>query len=154
MSQVVEVKGLKELIGKMQAFPVELAKTVSIGIAASLNVFWEKVPPYPRKPAGSRYKRKGSAGLGGSLGSGETGGAKGLEPSVYSVRKLGEGNMEGKFGTNLDYAPYVIGDTTQARQNLHWWQMLDIAIKSQGKVKEIWNGIMKKMVAFLERKGL
>lgn len=152
MSQVVEVKGLKELIGKMQAFPVELAKTVSIGMAASLNVFWENVPPYPRQKPNTKYRRTGT--LGRSLGSGETGGAKGLEPSVYTIRKLGEGNMEGKFGTNLSYAPYVIGDTTQAGQNFHWWQMRDIAYLSQGKVKEIWNGIMKKMADFLERKGL
>lgn len=151
MSQVVETKGLEELIKRMSAYPNELVKTLAVGVSASLNIFWEKVPPYPKQKQGSTYRRTGT--LGRSLGSDESGGATSGQPSIYKISKLGGGNMKGVFGTSLDYAPYVIGDTTQAQQNLHWWQMLDIGLKSTAKIKELWNGIADQLVKFLEGKG-
>lgn len=151
MSQVVEIKGLNELIERMRRYPVELVETMAVGISASLNIFWENVPPYPSQNPDSTYRRTGT--LGRSLGSDQSGGATG-EPSVYKIRQLGQGgNFEGTFGTSLDYAPYVIGDTSQAQVNLHWWQMLDVALKSSGKIKELWNNVAEKLAKFLEGKG-
>lgn len=151
MSQVAEIKGLKELISRMQAYPLQLARTLAVGVSASLNIFWENTPPYPRQKPETKYRRTGT--LGRSLGSSETGGATGQGPSVYRIRKMGEGNMEGVFGTKLDYAPYVIGDTMQAKQNSHWWRMQDIAVKSQEKIKSLWNGIAVRLANFLEGRG-
>jgi hypothetical protein len=152
MSQVAEVKGLHELIGKMTAYPQELVKTMAVGMSASLNIFWENVPPYPAARPESTYDRTGT--LGKSLGSDQSGGATG-NPSIYSIKQLGGGNFEGTFGTNLEYAPYVIGDTTQAEVHKgRWWQMQTIAAKSTDKITQLWNSIGEKLAKFLDSKGV
>jgi hypothetical protein len=149
MSQVAEIEGLKELVERMTEYPTELIKTMAVGMSASLNIFWENVPPYPSRPESS-YRRTGT--LGRSLGSDQSGGAT-SEPSVYRIRQLGGGNFEGTFGTNLDYAPYVIGDTTQAQVHSGvWWQMADVATKATPKITELWNNVAEKLARFLEGK--
>lgn len=151
MSQAAEIKGLDELLKKMQAYPTELVKVMAVGMSASLNIFWENVPPYPPPPQNSTYRRTG--GLGRSLGSDEGGGASG-NPSVYRIRRLGDGNFEGVFGTNLDYAPYVIGDTLQADVHAgRWWQMKDVAARAADRVGKLWNDIAEKLAKFLEGKN-
>jgi hypothetical protein len=151
--QSVEVTGLKELIARMQAFPVKLAQVLVVGMAASLTTFWENVPPYPPEPQDSSYRRTGL--LGRTLGSSESGGASGGQPSVFVVRKLGGGNMEGKFGTNLNYAEQVIGEGTQAAVHRgRWWTLKTVAEKATDKIKRIWIGVGDSLVNFLEGKGL
>lgn len=151
MSQIATIEGLDPLIKQMEAYPVELTKTVAIGMSASLNTYWENVPPYPAPPANSKYRRTGT--LGKSLGSGMGGGAVG-EPSIYRIKKLGAGNFEGAFGSNLEYAPYVIGDTAQAEVHQgRWWTMETIAKKANDKVMDIWSMVMEKLARFLERKN-
>ena len=152
MSQLAEVKGLRELIASMTAYPAELVKTMSVGMSASLNIFWENVPPYPPARPESTYDRTGT--LGKSLGSDQQGGATG-QPSVYRIHQLGGGNFEGTFGTNLDYAPYVIGDTTQAEVHKGvWWQMQNVAARSTEKITRLWNDIGEKLAKFLDTKGV
>ena len=148
-NSLIEVTGLDELIARMKKYPLELTKGMAATMAASLIVLWENVPPYPSPPQDSKYDRTGT--LGRSLGSSTEGGAGGGEPSVYTIRKLGEG-YEGKFGTNLDYAPYVIGDGTQSGKNSHWWTMRAIADKAGEKVNKLWQALGDKMAAFLEGK--
>ena len=149
-NSLIEVTGLDELIARMKKYPLELTKGMAATMAASLIVLWENVPPYPDEPQDSKYDRTGT--LGRSLGSGFSGGADGT-PSVYTIRKLGEG-LEGKFGSNLEYASYVIGDGTQSSRNSHWWTMRAIADKAGEKVNKLWQTLGDKMAAFLEGKGL
>lgn len=152
MSQLVEIKGLKELLSSMTKYPAELAKTVGVTMVASLNTLWENVPPYPPPPQDSTYRRTGT--LGRSLGSSQGGGASGGEPSIYRVRQLGEGNYEGVFGTNLDYAPYVIGDTTQAEVHQgRWWTMQTITQRAAEKINHLWQKAGDLLAKFLEGKG-
>lgn len=152
MSQAVEIKGLKELIDSMRRYPLELAKTTTVAMAASLNTLWENVPPYPRPPEGSKYRRTGT--LGRTLGSGQAGGTSG-EPDIYTVKQLGAGNVQGVFGTSLDYSSYVIGDTQQAAVHQgRWWTMKTIAEKSAEKINKIWQSVGDKLAAFLERKEI
>lgn len=150
MSALIETHGLDELIARMKKYPVELAKGMATTMAASLIVLWENVPAYPSPPQDSKYDRTGT--LGRSLGSDIGGGAGGGEPSIFVVRKLGEG-FEGKFGTSLEYAPHVIGDDTQATQNSHWWTMRTIAGKASEKINRLWQALGDKMAAFLEGKS-
>lgn len=152
MSQVAEIKGLNELLKQMTAYPVELVKTVGVAMSASLNVFWENVPPYPQARPESRYRRTGT--LGRSLGSDQSGGATSSSPSIYKIKHLGQGDFEGVFGTSLEYAPYVIGDTAQA--DVHkgrWWQMEDITWRAGKKINDLWNMVGDKLAAFLAMKG-
>ena len=148
---VIEVRGLKELAARMQNYPREMNKALLIGIRASLTVLHEKVPPYPPQPKDTTYRRTGT--LGRTLGSSMSGGKAG-SPSVYQIRKLGSTGIEGRFGTNLDYAPYVIGDTTQSRHMSHWWKLSKVAKDAQEKILHIWVGIAEKMAAFIDGKGL
>src|SRR3990167_2236690 len=108
MPTVIEVKGLNELIGQMDKYPQELRAVMYVGVEASLLVLNESVPPYPDRE--SDYDRTGT--LGRTLGSSEGGGTAG-QASIHEIRPLGSG-FEGRFGTNLGYAPYVIGDDEQA----------------------------------------
>lgn len=151
MSQAIEVKGLKELLGSMTKYPMELVKTVAVGMSASLNTLWENVPPYPAPPDGSTYRRTGT--LGRTLGASTSGGTTGSGPSIYKIKQLGQGNFEGVFGTNLEYSSYVIGDTQQAKVHQgRWWTIKTIAEKSADKINQIWQSVGDKLAAFLERK--
>lgn len=148
---VLEVRGLNEIIQRMQKFPDKLSKVLETGMKASLLALWEKVPPYPNPPQDSTYRRTGT--LGRTLGSSEGGGKGSATPSIYETRKLGNG-MEGKFGTNLDYAPYVIGEQSQARHMRHWWKTSKIAKDAKSKIEQVWKGIAKSLADFLDGKGL
>ena len=148
----IETKGLDELIERMKMFPSKLKQIAEIGMQATLLVLWENVPPYPRPPEDSSYRRTGT--LGRTLGSSETGGKAGSAPQTYQVRKMGSGLVEGRFGTNLGYAPYVIGDDTQAWMHKgRWWQMKNILAAAQDKINKVWNGIAQKMADFLNSSG-
>src|SRR5689334_23309717 len=106
MTSPIEVRGLDELIKRMKAYPDQLTKSVRVTMQAVLLAVWEAVPPYPPPPEGSTYDRTGT--LGRTLGSGFEGGQSG-QPDVFTIKELGSA-WEAHFGTNLDYAPYVIGD--------------------------------------------
>jgi hypothetical protein len=148
---VIEVRGLTELIQRMQQYPQKLAAVVKTGMDATLAALWESVPPYPASPPDSTYRRTGT--LGRTLGSSFSGGKSGGEPSIYSTRSLGAGNIEGRFGTNLDYAPYVIGDGTQAKVHQgRWWTMTTIAEKAKSKITAVWNSVGTKLANFLDGK--
>lgn len=151
MAQLIEVSGLNELLARMKKYPAEMMKGMVLTMTASLITLWENVPPYPAEPPNSRYDRTGT--LGRSLGS-DTGGSAGAgEPDIFTVRKLGASSFEGKFGSNLEYAPYVIGDDTQAEVHSgRWWNMRFVANKASEKINSLWQTLGKKMAAFLEGK--
>lgn len=148
---IIEVRGLRELIKRMQAFPQQMEAAAKTTMDAALLTLWENVPEYPDPPQNSTYRRTGT--LGRTLGSSEAGG-KGGKPDVYLTRKLGGGNIEGRFGTKLEYAPYVIGDDTQA--DVHkgrWWTMKTIAENASEKIERLFNTLADKLAAFLERQN-
>ena len=137
---------------RMAQFPKEFDAVSNATMDASLLILWENVPPYPAPPADSSYTRTGTHGrkLGSDVGGGKSGGT----PSIYTKKKLG-GSFEGRFGTNLEYSQYVIGDNTQAAQHQgRWYQMKDIAEKSKDKIIKLWNTAAEKMARFLDGKGL
>jgi hypothetical protein len=150
MPELIEVKGLDELIHDMEAYPTELNKVVGVSMNASLVALHEKVPPYPRQNPGSSYRRTGT--LGRSLGSSEGGGASGGSPSIYQVRTLGQGNFEGTFGTNLDYADYVIGTHQAGMHSSNWWNITLIAQRAADKIERIWKKCGELLAQFLEGK--
>jgi hypothetical protein len=147
MPQQIEVKGLDELIHRMTAYPVELAKVVVVSMNAALIALWEKVPAYPPQDPGARYRRTGM--LGRSLGSSQQGGAQG-SPSVFNVKSLGSGNVEGVFGTNLEYAEYVIGENQAGMHSSNWWNIRTIAERAADKIEKIWQQCGDLLAQFLE----
>jgi hypothetical protein len=149
MAESIEVRGLDELIARMKAYPGELRKSLALTVTSALTVLWENVPPYPSPPDGSTYDRTGT--LGRSLGSGTSGGAAG-KPDVFVVKALGSG-YEGRFGSNVDYAPYVIGEGTQSKHMGHWWTIKTIAEKSQEKILRLFVTLGEKLASFLDGKA-
>lgn len=147
---VIEYKGLDELIQLMRFFPKKLKEISRVGMQASLLVLWENVPSYPPPPTDSTYRRTGT--LGRTLGSSAAGGKGGGQPDVYTVKTLGNNDVEGRFGTNLSYAEYVIGDN-QSRRMAHWWRLTSIIPKAQPKIIKVWEGIAEAMKAFLNSKS-
>jgi hypothetical protein len=143
---VMEVHGLDELLRRMQQFPAELDKSANITMEASLLTLGENVPAYPSPPPNSGYDRTGT--LGRTLGS------SGGKADIFESKKVG-GGFEGRFGTMLEYAPYVIGDDTQAYMHAgRWWTIKDVAAKAAAKIERLWETLGDKMAAFLDRKGL
>lgn len=147
MTTKIEIKGLKELQARMKAFPKQMDAAERATMEASLLTLWENVPPYPKISFDSSYTRTGTLGrtLGSSMGGGKAG-----QPSIYEVKKLGAG-VEGRFGSDLSYAPYVISDNDQAAHMGYWWQMKDIAAKSQAKINRLWVTLADKLARFLDK---
>jgi hypothetical protein len=129
----------------MSRYPQQLDKGMEEATRASLLTLQESVPSYPGTPAGSTYRRTGT--LGRTLGAG------GGSPDIFQTRKLGSG-FEGRFGSRLNYAPYVIGDGTQARWMGHWWALSEVARRAKPKIERIWNMLAEAMKRFVERKGV
>lgn len=150
MSNIIEIRGLKELQARMSRYPEKMAAAMKVTLEAAMLTLWENVPPYPAPPDGSSYVRTGT--LGRTLGSSDGGGKAGSEPEVFEVRKFG-GEWEGHFGTNLEYAPYVIGDETQAAQNSHWWTISKVAERAGEKIDRLFDSLANKLAAFLDGKN-
>lgn len=135
-----EVKALSE---RFEQFPAVFQREAEPVMYASMEVLHENVPPYPTVPNPTR-----TGTLGRTLGASMEGGALG-RPQVFEVKQLGTG-FTGTFGTNLDYAPYVIGDDTQAWMHYRWWTMKDIAQAATGKIIELWTSLMDDLAAWLK----
>ena len=142
--KVVEVHGLEELQAKMQAYPQKYAEIMAKTMVTGLLVLQENVPPYPPKPATSTYERTGT--LGRSIGL--VGGSSG----IFTVRRVGGYNFEGRFGTNLKYAPRVIGDNQSYPFSAYWWKLSTTIGKSFKKLMEVYNAAAAEMARFLEGK--
>ena len=146
----ITVKGLDELLAKMRAFPDKLNAAIKSKMDDALLVLWENVPAYPPEPEDSSYTRTGT--LGRTLGSSEGGGKGGAYPDIYEVHPLGSASgYEGRFGTNLDYAPYVVDPEEQAAVHRgRWWTMTTIAEKAHDKIVAVFQGLADEIRKFLE----
>lgn len=153
MSGTVKIEGLDELIKRMEAYPKALQSRLSRFGNGLLDDVWKSVPPYPPKPPRSKYIR--TERLGRSLGSGFGGGKVGGSPDIYNVQVRG-GWMEAEFGTNLGYAPYVIGDpsTQQAGHMRHWWTLIvTVVARAMPKIQARTARLAKSMAKYLAGKG-
>ena len=136
---------------RMATFPQMLNKEMGDGMNRSLIILNENVPPYAPKRPNQKYVR--TERLGRSLGSGFSGGRLAF-PDIFEVRKIGQG-VEGRFGTRLFYAEKVIGEGTQGDLFVgRWWTIKKVADNSREKIIALWNGIMNRLAAFLDGKGM
>jgi hypothetical protein len=130
----IEINGLKEIIDKFDKLPREVQRALRKTMDNSLlelqqNVVEMGYPPQ-RTNLVRPYKRTGT--LGRSIGIG-------AKPTVYSITGSGS-NIQGKFGTNLAYAKYVIGDETQAYMHKQWWWTMSVVKnRAQDKIKQLWD---------------
>ena len=153
MAKQIEVRGFEELAKRFKAYPMKFAKVMSKTMVTALLVLQEKIPPYPPAPTGSGYRRTGT--LGRSLGISITSGRIG-QPDIFTVKKMGGGNLSGKIGTRLGYASKVIGDRSQQFSFFaqYWWRLEQVVGKAFPKILSVYNTAMDALAKFLEGKGL
>ena len=151
MPITIEVIGLKELRRRMRQFPQKYNQAVKTTLSWSLHKLWSNVPPYPPKPTGSTYDRKGI--LGKSLGSSEGGGKAQGEPDIFVMYEHGGNVDNAEFGTRLNYAPFVLGER-QASHMGHWWTMKKLAKKTKPDIIKAFKKMALKLAQFLEGKGM
>lgn len=152
MTAGIETHGLTELIARMQAYPDVLKRKVGVAMNAVLLKLWENVPAYPPAPDNSSYTRTGE--LGRSLGSGEGGGVGADHPAIYEVREMGAAGYEAHFGTNLNYAGYVISDEEQAWMHQgRWWIMKTVLARATDGINNVFKMLSAALAKFLEGRG-
>ena len=138
----IEIEGLEPVIHKFENAQKTLNREMGKAMSMSLDVVQQEIPGYPpqRENQKTPYIRTGT--LARSLGSGMGGGKSGV-PTIYSVSGQGK-DMLGQIGTNLSYAKYVIGDTTQAKMHKDWWWTFDfVARKAKEKIVALWERFIK-----------
>lgn len=137
-----------DLIQRMSRYPKELDKEMDKATEQAMLYVWGNVPPYPAKRPGG-YQRTGT--LGRSLGSSMSGGTTGGTPDIYTVKRIGQGKYEGRFGTRLHYAPDVIGSQTQKQlfKKIGWWTMKTIKEKSEKGIQKIFDSMAKRLVKLI-----
>lgn len=166
----ITVTGLDELRRKFHQFPDVFRRALVQTMVATLEAIWGSVPSYPpvatmlKVKRGSKLHSAGSRRvtgqrgmywassyrrtyqLGRSLGVDEKGG-KISPPDVYTVKEYqASGMMEAEFGTNLEYAPYVIGDYTQAWVHRgRWWTMRKVADRAVPKIRKIFQNMLDEL---------
>lgn len=140
----IVIEGLEEIRAKLRQYPQQYERAAQKTMDASLLTIQGSVPGYPSPPASSDYIRTGT--LGRTLGSG------GGRAEVYEVRSGGGGYIEGEIGTNLEYAPYVIGENTQAWMHQgRWWTFDGTVLKSAvPKIERLWQIMVEELAKWLD----
>lgn len=113
---------------RLQRYPRQFDITMRRTMEASLLHVQQSVPSYPRPRPNQKYIRTGT--LGRTLGVSQSGGPVG-KAQINTVRKMGMA-YEGTFGSNLSYAPDVIGEGTQ--RPIHagrWWTLKTVAKRAE-----------------------
>lgn len=152
MAVKIVIEGLDELSARFAQFPDAFQRVMHKTMEASLLHLWGSVPEYPEPPGTSTYTRTGT--LGRTLGSSEGGGRSGGKPDIYEV-KQGPGYTEGEFGTNLSYAPYVIGDNEQAWMHRgRWWTIATVAERAKDGIERLFQAAAEEMARWLDGRGL
>lgn len=129
-----------DLPQRMMRYPKELEREMEKTMKQSLAHVQGSVPPYPAASPDSSYVRTGT--LGRSIGLGG-------RAEIYEVKKIG-GGYEARLGTNLSYAPYVIGPEDQAAQHKgRWWTMKTVAEKARPGIERLFEAMSERLVAFL-----
>ena len=138
----IEIEGIDEIRQRFRKYPRKFDAALGKTLDATLLTIHQEVPPYPNYQ--SPYKRTGT--LGRTLGSGFMGGNIG-KPDIYE-KAIGPQMFEASFGTRLNYAPFVVGETTQAGHMSHWWTLDGTVYR---KVKPKIEKLFKLMVSELAR---
>lgn len=116
-----------DLLRRFQTYPTQFSGVMRKTMEASLLHVQSSTPGYPRPRPNQTYIRTGT--LGRTLGVSQSGGPMG-KAQINTVRKLGAA-YQGEYGTNLSYAPRVIGEGTQGKAFVgRWWTMKTVASRA------------------------
>lgn len=128
-----------DLPQRMKRYPRELEREMERTMKQSLAHLQGSVPPYPPASSSSSYIRTGT--LGRTIGLGG-------RAEIYEVKKVG-GGYEARLGTNLSYAPYVIGEDQAAQHAGRWWTMKVVAEKARPGIERLFTAMCNRLASFL-----
>ena len=101
------------------------------------------VAKYPGKPAGSTYRRTLTLGRSLTMGRAMTSSGAG-RLSIAEVKPI-TGGVQGRWGTNVKYARWVIDKTRQAKHMRHWWTLQDEARRMTPMVRREFEGASQRI---------
>lgn len=146
--EITVVTNPPDLIQRFNNYPRQLDAAMQKTAEAAILHIQGSVPAYPPPPSTSTYARTGQ--LGRSLGAGMSGGIAG-QPSIRLIKKLGQGSYEATFGTNLDYAPQVIGTDSQKKPfKSYWWTMRVVGQKAMAGVLKLYQTATDELAKWLD----
>lgn len=125
------MEGGEELEEALGEVVYNYSKAVNANILKAILYLHGKTPGYPPEPMGSTYRRTGT--LGRSVTSLQ-GGAPG---AISRVRSMGK-SIQGIWGTNVEYAQWVIDEGKQAKAHVgRWFTLQGILEEEEGEVRMI-----------------
>ena len=153
MGKAIEIKWLTKIRKRFEQYPEYYNNVIRKMLGGVGLLFEEFLPPYPPANPDSSYPRTGK--LGQSLGSSESGGKGSGQATLFEITQSNRYH-ELKFGTNLEYAKYVIGPPgTQAQQHEgRWWRLEDVPERAKDKLTALVNATGRELVRFLNGRGL
>ena len=127
----IEIKGLDQLIRRFGQRS-HVLKPIVKALDKSVKVVQARLAKYPRRPTNIRVpfvSQRQRVWFFAALRSGE------IQVPYRRTGTLGRSittqvdskALEGRVGTKLSYAPYVLGDATQARWMGHWHTFREVA---------------------------
>jgi len=104
----IEVFGVPEALAKLT--PLEQTAFLEGTLFRAATIIQGELAQYPSQPSGTTYRRTGTLGR-----------------RWTSRKDTGGDQIAVEVGNNTEYAPYVMGQGTQARWNSHWQTDAQIA---------------------------
>lgn len=130
-----------DLIQRLHRFPERTNAELERTTKQALYHVAGSVPAYPPALPTSRYVRTGTLGRSVGLGG---------QADIYEVRSL-FGGFEARLGTNVEYAPPVIGDGSQWAffKARGWWTLKTVLERATPGIERLYEAMCKRMVDFL-----
>ena len=134
-----------DLARRFAAYPEKLQQEMERTTEQALHHVVGSVPEYPAQMP-TAYRRTGT--LGRSVGIGRP-------PDVFAVRRIGQG-YKGVMGSNLSYAPYVIGTRTQSAvmRAKNWWTMRTAAERAAPGVIRLFEKMSERLAKWIAGRAL
>lgn len=134
-----------DLARRMASYPEKLQQEMERTVNQALHHVVGSVPEYPAQMP-TAYRRTGTLGRSVGLGS---------RPDIMTVRRVGSG-YEGVVGSNLSYAPYVIGTRTQSAvmRAKNWWTMRTVADKAAPGVYRLFEKMSERLARWITGRAL
>lgn len=134
-----------DLFQRFERYPQRLDDELQAAMDKAMLHLQGSIPEYPAQNPATDYVRTGTLGRSIGLGGGKA--------EVHQVKRLGQGNYEGRIGTRVYYAQYVIGEGTQAehvRRSAPWWTMKTVAEAAQEGIVRIFEAMAEKLAGWLD----
>lgn len=137
----IQLRGDHELQVKLQKMIDQTPELGQKAMLDSLLYLQSHTPGYPPAPPNSSYRRTGT--LGRSVTS-----LSGSNPdSLSRVEPIHGSEIQGIWGTRVQYAPEVIDKEQQTPAFAgRWWTLQDVMENSQRGIATIWVNMIRKLV--------